>query len=194
MRLSRMKPQFDAPDLSGVMTAAEIETWYLAAQGDHWHQRQMPVGPGIMAAIAGVTHIWIRYFIEHQERYAPHRYGVAVHKMSDAIKSIEARRVIWSGGVKRGRKTEISYLRAASLSRPRMAEDRAFDPRARCSTCGCNKWLPASVYGKRHILCYSCLPPDQWPSFGAVPSDVNLIARYMREQNAKLCVPLDRVQ
>lgn len=177
----------EAPDLSGVMSTQEFQSWYMSRKNDHWHQSQMPIEMGILETLSNVTPRTIREMLDGKK---PARlYSEALEKLSDAARDIDGRRVIWRVG-KLGR-YEFSYILANARRgfRVRLHPHISFNPLAFCASCHGDKWLPAQIDGKAHVLCYSCLPPDQWPSLGATPEKFSLIARFMEEENARLRLP-----
>lgn len=139
--------------------------WMKDAMQDEWYRSQMPVSVTSFYKALGIYKRTVQTFLAERSNL----------DLSHIIDQIERRALMWS---KKGVLRDEIRSRE-KIWRAKLTEDVGFDIHAKCLTCSGNKWLPVIMNGKTHIFCYTCIPPSQWPSLGAVTSPRNLIAEHI---------------
>lgn len=136
------------------MNLQEAETWLARAMRDQWYKREMPL-----------TIKTLGNLVDSQNPLREDRYESSLRTLCGLIPRIEARKLVLIG-------TEfmtISPPEATIVKRM----NRGWHIGARC-TCGSNKFLPVMVE-KEYAVCYVCVPPSQYSSFGGTLLSKKLI-------------------
>ena len=159
-------------------TLVEVVDWVRKAKRDFWYQTQMPFLGDRLEDISGADYTRLEEGL---------RISAALIRLNEAIDKIEKRKVVWRGGGKRitvekmyldepterGLKNKICNLDGFNL----------FDV---CLCCGGNKWLPAKMNGKDYAMCYNCVPPEQYSSFGAVLLSRSFVSEHMEREKCRV--------
>jgi hypothetical protein len=161
----------------------EIVSWLQRTLRDDWYARQMPVRISTYEKFSGLSNKILEKLI-YEDEYFPREQ--TLDRLASMIKQIETREVVWH-------RTHFLYQTPPKnpSRRPKIYEaDSGFSVFSKCLTCGGNKWLPSRMDGKLQIMCYSCVPPSQWPALGADDVRFSLIRRYILEiKSAEIHLP-----
>lgn len=151
---------------------------------DQWYESQLPLGFRVLEDLTGISKSSLRAIAGASARPQRPNPG-SVAKLVDVINKIENRRVVWR---KLAVGYDIIYL-DAPVPRPvrqKISPFNVFGIFDICATCGGSKWLLAKMAGKEHVMCYSCVPPNQWPALGATSLPINLIGRHMEAEACRI--------
>jgi hypothetical protein len=164
------------------MTLAEIRAWYYKNRNDHWYNSQLPLDERLMGMLWGKARMVVKRFLIGEQSISPQ----IAQGYEEVIRQVENREIIWkkaNNAHKSADKNSLMYLKAPAvpIKRNKIHSDKNFTIFDRCASCKGNQWLPVEVDGKRLYVCYSCLPPSQYRSFGGVAINESLITRYMEE-------------
>lgn len=150
------------------MNLEEAETWLARAMRDPWYKHQMPITVKTLGSLVG-----------SQMPLRDDRYDATLRRLATLIPLVEERKLVLIGqefmAIDPPEKTVVRRM------------NRGWHIGARC-TCGSNKFLPVMVE-KEYAVCYVCLPPDQYPSFGGA-----LLARKLIENAARKLYIVDEPQ
>jgi hypothetical protein len=157
------------------MSLAEIRDWFGRARTDYWYKTQMPISQGALAVVAEINQktLWDIFSTDVMPKHE------TLEKLEATIKRIENREVVWYR--KPGQEYVYAHLDVRKI-RPRRAKlstNNGFDVFSICASCQSNKWVPVKIDGKEHIVCYSCLPPNQWLALGATGVKRSLVKDYI---------------
>lgn len=142
---------------------------------DPWYKDQMPVTRVALASLVGGSRAL-------RMRNILHSNGQCLQKIAKLIPDIEARNIVFTPEppqrVKMKELPPYAIWITPPETAPRMPKISpisAWTIFSRCASCDGNKWIPAEMGGKEHVLCYPCLPPSQYPALGAKKINRRLI-------------------
>jgi hypothetical protein len=150
------------------MNLREAETWLARAMRDPWYKHEMPITVSTLGNL-----------VDSQMPLRDDRYDATLKRLAMLIPQVEERKLVLIDGkfltIDPPEKTIVKRM------------NRGWHIGARC-TCGSNKFLPVMME-KEYAVCYVCLPPDQYPSFGGA-----LLSKRLIETAARILYLVDEPQ
>lgn len=161
---------------------AQVRQWMAHVAADAWYRHQMPISHASLSAACGYMKNMLA--LSCASRHTP----ATLDRVARVINSIEARRLCFLkyGGGGKDKTLRTFYWLELPVTRPcirPLDRETAWSLWAYCDRCGSNKFMPIRIQGddRPSVACYSCLPPDQYPSIGAVPAPHSLIHQALKK-------------
>jgi hypothetical protein len=152
----------------------ELLAWMNRAQNDTWYKSQLPINHKTVAHIVGYKNSGnMKKFLTGEWAIIP----VIADRWRRAIVRIENRHIIWD---------KEQFMNLDPPEKPpkihRLSPEEKWSPFVACVSCGGNKWLPVLMDVKPCVVCYTCLPPSQFESLGALWTYRNLFSGFIKEE------------
>lgn len=89
------------------------------------------------------------------------------------IPAIEERRLCFIGL----RPQRILWTEPEPRTISQLSQEISWNLWAKCFSCNRNQFLPIRIKGddKPYVACYHCIPPHDYPAYGAVPVEKSLV-------------------
>lgn len=150
------------------MNLQEAENWLARAMRDPWYKHQMPITIKTLGRL-----------VDAQSPLREDVWPSTNKKLMHLIPLVEARKLVLIDG-------EWSAIDPPERTTVKRINN-GWHIGARC-TCGSNKFLPVMIE-KKYAVCYVCLPPSQYPSFGG-----QLLSKRLIEDAARRLYLVDEPQ
>lgn len=170
-----LNPSMSAPAPHQPYSLPETLGWIERAMKDRWYKSQMPV---TWQAVDALIEGGLRDTEGREMNVA------ALSAFGRMIDLIENREIIF---LKRKSshpgKPFFIHLHPAPAHKflNKMSPWQLWDIGAHCLSCGGNKWMPVMIDDDPCVLCYDCLPPEQYKSIRAASLGFSLIDEYAKQ-------------
>lgn len=156
----------------------KMQRWVQHIMTDFWFQCEM--GPS-MVSLAEATQLDISYLNGFRNHDSRRERMTIANALKEFMEKIENRQAILTADI------GVVYLMpepdqpCGKLLARSLNEREEWCLWSRCHFCGHNQYLPVIMNGENYAACYHCIPPSQYPSFGAKHQDGSLL-RYALDE------------